>query len=1058
MTSRLFAVLLLLFGSNVLAQERFHRSLDGTWQLQVEGSEAWKPVSVPGTFEEQIAIEFDGTAVYRKQVQPVDIESGRRLLLHFDAVATRATVWFNGMQVGQHLGGWTPFRLDVTEAARSRPEGPWVIQVLVDELVGHNTQGFLPVIAPHFGGIWQSVELIDVSENWIDERKLDVRLMPDGMHVEMGGGFRGHSMHLYVREFGSLQWHRFHELSTSLEDVGENFRAEIQHLKEPPNWKRWSPNDPVLYEIRLDVHDATGGVADSCIKRVGFRDFAVRGDGFVLNGKPVNLRGLLNWGYAPPRTAPHLDEDFMRSEIQFAKDRGFNLMKFCLWIPPRRYLELCDEMGMMAWIEYPAWHPDFSREHLDSLKEEYDEFFLFDRNFRCVVLRSLTCETGPSADIRVVQELYDQCKSRIAGAVVVDDSSWIAWNRVFDFYDDHPYGNNHTWVGELNRLKQFIATRATRPLMLGEAITADTWTDPQGFARENPGDDHWQPNFLESSRRWLTDARKRYGEDAINHLQVDSRNYAMLMRKYQMETFRREVPRGGYVVSVIRDMPKAAMGLIGFDGRPKWKQEDWSWHRDKMLLMETGNDRRSFFPDEKLAVKFTGAGFDGNRFDNYFLANVIGKSSGEFNHQLECVHRDHQERPESTVDEHVDYPATGDPFQCVVTAVSMSTNDEKSISSLNYWPVWIVPSPARKSRVVLHSSVTELVKNITRWEDAYEVIPVEHRVRRAPATVLTSQLDESILSWLSAGARVVLLANNQPGSFPLEAHWFLRGGPVISDRCAAIFDREMLVELQHFDLAGDVIRDITYLDSIDPLFMLWEAHDLDHIKTNGLLFHVPVGQRGSLFVSALKHDGMSNAAGSYVLKKLVDEINHGQLCDDLMDAKRGTENLKRLRTEISQRKLMLDDRLWKFRPDVEEQGRETSWFATEFDDSEWEEISIDRHWESQGNDQLDHWAWYRLQVMLPADWQGEKLFINFTGVDDYYDVYVNGTKVGNAGNIEERSTAFDLRTSHEITDQVQAGSPVQITVAVYDWYGAGGIFRPAWISTQPISDQPRMLK
>lgn len=69
-------------------------------------------------------------------------------------------------------------------------------------------------------------------------------------------------------------------------------------------------------------------------------------------------------------------------------------MKFCLFVPPKKYLELCDELGMLAWVEYPTWHPKLDEKHLAELRQEYAEFFAFDCNHPSVILRSLTCETG----------------------------------------------------------------------------------------------------------------------------------------------------------------------------------------------------------------------------------------------------------------------------------------------------------------------------------------------------------------------------------------------------------------------------------------------------------------------------------------------------------------------------------------------------------------------------------------------------------------------------------------------------------------------------------------
>jgi hypothetical protein len=321
----------------------------------------------------------------------------------------------------------------------------------------------------------------------------------------------------------------------------------------------------------------------------------------TLNGKPLGIRGVLNWGYYPPRHDPNAGDAAFRDELRAARALGFNLMKFCLWVPPRRYFELCDEEGFLAWMEYPTWHPDLSKKRLDELKTEFTEFFARDRNHPSVVLRSLTCETGPSADLAVIKGLYDLAHRMVPGCLVEDDSSWISWNRVNDFYDDHPYGNNHTWVKTLADLNEYVDRRQAKPLLLGEAIAADTWTDPEPIrrrvGRERP---FWVPGFLDANSAWIERMKAVAGAGGLDRLGPDSFRAALLMRKYQIETYRREVPEGGYVVSVIRDFPLAAMGLLDYMGRSKWDAEAWKWHGDTMLVLRTAEDRRSFFGDESI--------------------------------------------------------------------------------------------------------------------------------------------------------------------------------------------------------------------------------------------------------------------------------------------------------------------------------------------------------------------------------------------------------------------------------------------------------------------------
>ena len=198
----------------------------------------------------------------------------------------------------------------------------------------------------------------------------------------------------------------------------------------------------------------------------------------------------------------------------------------------------------------------------------------------------------------------------------------------------------------------------------------------------------------------------------------------------------------------------------------------------------------------------------------------------------------------------------------------------------------------------------------------------------------------------------------------------------------------------------------------------------------------------------------SSGRGSWLLARWAERLAELRPPDPAA----GRRNFERLREELADRSLSLDQGDWRFQPDPEDQGVEQGWQGVNWDDRAWATLRIDRHWEAQGFETLDGWAWYRRTVQLPDDWPAGSGFLNFTGVDDYYRVYVNGNCVGTGGDLDQRLTAFDERKSHDIGRWVRPGSSLQIAVAVYDWYGAGGIFRPASLSTKPLCEERRWLK
>jgi hypothetical protein len=1049
-------------------------SLDGPWKFCQQGQRDWKTVQVPCSWETHEGMKFDGIGWYEKTIDPLTLAANKRLLLHFDAVATEATVWFDDVKVGSHLGGWTPFRFDVTEFVRKNPDKTHTIRVRVDEKVGHNTQGFLPIIAPHFGGMWQGVKLLVVSETYFDELRIHALGNPATHCLEIVAPVQG--SHLGITDGVSLDWRlvgeekwqeaRFNAAPGVLkpgELIYVPAQDEPQREKRPTlkiaggaikirvpleKWQAWSPEKPTRYEVRLRARfHPDGSTFDIVTTHAGFRTIETKADQFLLNGQPLSIRGVLNWGYYPPLVCPDPNPERWRQDLKLIKSWGFNLMKCCLWIPPKHYLDIADEEGVLIWMEYPAWHPQFTKQFLPDLEREYTEFFQHDRNHPSVILRSLTCETGHGADLKVIQSLYDKAKAMVPGCLVVDDSSWIEWNRVYDFYDDHPYGNNHTWVATLARLKNYIQKKGVKPLILGEAIAADTWTNPDElltkYGKDRPW---WLPIHLDANKQWLDLMAKVIGGPVDQkRLTDDSLKYAWLMRKYQIETFRREVPNGGYVVSVLRDFRLASMGLLDYEGLPKdtlWP----AWHKQTLLLLKTEDDRRTFSNGE-----------EGN--GELFLSQFGPDAPALRLLPLGVAYQDGPTPQVDLVGEELQLHATRGTLMPARRFTIRPRNASVPfpvalISSINGqppfpWSLWLVPERKTPERLPApHSSLSALPRN--ELFPGIGIRPTQHDL------IVAQVLDDDLISFMEQGGKVLLLPNGQTNSLPLHAHWFLRGGPFVNTYHPLIkntkYLHELLVETQHFDLAGDVIPDVEYLEEIDPILMLWDNHDLPIVKTHGLLFETRVG-KGRLLVSALKHTGKTNAAGKWLIDVLLEHLDKGPMPKNGFSA----ETIQRLRLKLKEKTIDLTKPKWSFKPDEKDVGLKQSWTTIKLDDT-WKPIRVGQHWESQGYPNLDGWAWYRHSLAVPANWAGQPLYLNFEGVDDYYEVFINGQKIGGGGNIEKKESAFGVKQSIKLPDTIKAGQEITIAVRVYDWYGAGGIHRPVRLSTVPHAAGPQILR
>src|SRR5215218_625843 len=197
-----------------------------------------------------------------------------RLFLHIGAVDYRATVWVNGLQVAFHEGGHTPFSADVTHALA----GAAAENVVVVRAEDSSTDVTIPrgkqyrkeesegIFYTRTTGIWQTVWLEPVNRRRIDK----VRLTPDvdaagiDLDVDIEGVEPGMSLRASITFEGEpvLQdtiglWSS--PVDRSLPLLRRGAAPETPHLSEWPGAVLWSPENPKLYDLRLELLDETGG-------------------------------------------------------------------------------------------------------------------------------------------------------------------------------------------------------------------------------------------------------------------------------------------------------------------------------------------------------------------------------------------------------------------------------------------------------------------------------------------------------------------------------------------------------------------------------------------------------------------------------------------------------------------------------------------------------------------------------------------------------------------------------------------------------------------------------
>lgn len=1013
---RLLAVLAALTPI-LVAQQRV--SLAGEWQIAPVaagaggGEPAWHPVQVPAAFETALGTTFDGVARYRRTL-PLPATKVAHVRIEFAAVATEATVFCNGVEVGKHLGGWTPFRVDVTSALQWN--GNDVLEVLVDEKVGHNTQGFLPIIQPHFGGIWQDVTLCLDDGPVLDRLGLSMfgTWRPQPGSPSVAGPFSGLCVRAPVIAATRDSRVRVELLgvpvladdgSFAAGNVAEDGPADGSELVLGTWAKRWAPSTPQLYtaSVTLFVGDRQ---VDRIERRVGFRALRADGTRVLWHREPFQMRGVLHWGYSPPHLAPPVDPAYWRPRLERYRAMGFNTLKCCLWVPPRCVYELCDELGLAVWQEYPTWHPQMDQAHKAELLAEYAEFFAHDRGHPSVAFRSITCETGHGADLDVVKALFDACKAAVPETLVVDDSSWIGWQRVADFWDEHPYGNNSWFPGRLDEFAAHVREHGVKPLLLGECIAADTWVDAAAWrARHGDAATWWRPdcwNAQVAAERWLaqeTDAA------TVASLRPASLDFAMRNRKFQIEQLRMRMPDAGYVVSVARDFAKARMGLDDDLDQPKWPAAAWQWHGDTMLCLDQAWHGRAVTDSVRVRVAHQGR----------------GPLRGTLRLWSDAVRRDEVRVPlelqPGSVSEPVVLPLGG--YVGALTRVRIRAELDGTHPAANRWDVWRVPA----------------------WH-----------YLGAHGAIATDHLTPELLGQLEAGARVLLLAGDRKGSPRTEGMWFLKGAPFAPPHpLHARVPADALLELCSFDLeSGRVMPWAPWEKQVDPILGFWETHDVPEVRFHLFAFATRVG-KGRLLATTWNLD---LAGATSPVRMFVRQM----LCDHLVDGPEPARALApatiaALRAQLTEKRIELP--VWRFRTDANDEGRAANWQdpKTDVTTADWRDLKAGSHWENQADDlkQYTGVAWYRVDVAVPADWQGLDARAVFEGVDDSFEAWLDGEPIGRFGDPATKTTVWLERQVAELGTRLRAGATNTFVLRVVDHAGAGGLWKPVFLTTAPAA-------
>jgi beta-galactosidase/beta-glucuronidase len=298
--------------------------------------------------------DFISCMWYHRKLSVPKSWKGKNIILNFGAVDYMCEAYIDGNSIGRHYGGSSSFSFNISSFITSGKQHNLVVRV-VDEIRSnvqpagkqsrvYHSKGCLYTRTT---GIWQTVWLECVNQFGLKRCSIipdfdsgSLVFKPEYFNVKRGNLLRitvnGKGNESHIQEFSAV-------LS------GVPYTVYIENPRE------WSPHDPFLYDIKMEVVTSKGKVLDRVKSYAGLRKIHIEGKRIFLNNKELYLRMVLDQGFYPDGiwTAP--SDRALKKDIELGLAAGFNGARLHQKVFDERYHYWADRLGYLTWGEFPSW-------------------------------------------------------------------------------------------------------------------------------------------------------------------------------------------------------------------------------------------------------------------------------------------------------------------------------------------------------------------------------------------------------------------------------------------------------------------------------------------------------------------------------------------------------------------------------------------------------------------------------------------------------------------------------------------------------------------------------
>ena len=526
-------------------------------EIPVKLPENWESINLPHTWNAVDGQDggndyFRGTGYYAKELNKADLPESDMYYLEIRGANSSADVYLNGEKLATHHGGYSTWRVNLTEKLTDT-------NILAIAVNNEANDTVYPQMADFtfYGGLYRNVSLICVNKSHFD---LDYYGAP-GIKItpEINGKNAKVEVETYLTNKKDNQTIIYTLLAadgSELEKIESAATKVSFDIKDVHLWH--GRKDPYLYTMKAELVEG-GNVIDNVSSRFGCRTFKIDPEnGFILNGEEYPLRGVSRhqdrWGIGNALLPEHHEED-----IELICEVGATTIRLAHYQHDQYFYDLCDEKGLVLWAEIPyiSKHMPTGRENtISQMKELVSQNY----NHPSIVVWGLSNEIGiggTNEDLlenhRILNNLcHEMDKTRLTTVAAV------SMCKITDPYLQIPdvvsYNHYFGWYGGDTSMNgpwfdKFHATHPNIPIGCSEyGCEALNWhtSDPQQGDYTEEYQSYYHEELIKQlfSRKYLwathvwnmfdfgADARCEGGENGQNH-----KGLITFDRKYKKDSF-----------------------------------------------------------------------------------------------------------------------------------------------------------------------------------------------------------------------------------------------------------------------------------------------------------------------------------------------------------------------------------------------------------------------------------------------------------------------------------------------------------------------------------------